>query len=321
MFFLFCFVAAAVFFIWCYFSIDASLTLFAYNKFLYERRQKLQGKTIWITGASSGIGECVTYELASLGAKLILSARRKGELERVKEACIAKYGSAEDSIKILPLDIREHKSHSEAVSKALSLSGGRIDVLINNAGRYQAALITETELEVGRELLETNTLGTISLTTSILPHMIKQKSGHIVAITSFAGVVGLPTAASYVASKHALQGWFNTLRMEMMLENIDITLVCPGPVDSELQVNALSNTAGSRVGSSSGNMFDFMKTKRCTSLIVTAVANRFREVWISLNPALLYMYLVLYCPLLTPILTWMFGHMMLSKFKASQKRM
>eukprot|EP00118_Oscarella_pearsei_P011710 m.80404 g.80404 ORF g.80404 m.80404 type:complete len:341 (+) comp36191_c0_seq3:67-1089(+) len=316
--FLFVVAVAAAFLVW-YTTCDADVILLVCHKLFHGRKRRLQGMCVWITGASSGIGEWTAYELASLGAKLILSARRVKELERVKKSCITQWGSTDDSVKILQLDIQDVESHSQVVSEALKCFDGHIDILINNAGRSQRALIANTELGVDRELLETNTLGTISLTKAILPSMMERKSGHIAFISSMAGKLGVPVSASYVASKHALQGWFNTLRMEMMSENIDVSIVCPGPVVSQGAANAILNTVGSVVGPTNVDDSGKMTTERCAKMIVTAVASRLDETWVSTNPGLFFCYVSQYCPMLASLLARIAVPSRIAAFKAGNK--
>lgn len=190
---------------------------------------------VWITGASSGIGEALAYEFNKKGTNLILSSRRTDELMRVKEACY----NHEDTVKILPLDLSATDKLPDKVQKAVSLFGS-VDMLINNGGISQRAYASESSMETIRNLMEVNFFGTIALTKAVLPFMIDQKSGHIVVISSVMGKLVTRHRSAYAASKHALHGWFDCLRQEMYEYNIDVSLVCPGFVKTNITVNALT---------------------------------------------------------------------------------
>jgi short-subunit dehydrogenase len=197
---------------------------------------KLKNKVIWITGASSGIGEALTYELAKAGAKLILSARRKEELERVKGNCAA---GQQVNIKILPLDLTQTDTIGLATEAAIQFFG-HVDILLNNGGISQRGLAKDTLLKVDRQLMEINYFGTVALSKAILPHFLKRKSGHYVVNTSVTGIIGTPYRSAYAASKHALHGFFDSLRAELWKDNIKVSIVCPGFIHTPITYSALT---------------------------------------------------------------------------------
>jgi dehydrogenase/reductase SDR family protein 7 len=278
---------------------DGDLTLLYYDAFS-PKKERLRDRVIWITGASSGIGEYLAYELARIGARLILSARREEELERVKRNCVdsCSIGAdriSDDLVRVLPLDLKDFRNHRMLADTANNLFG-KVDILVNNAGRSQRAIAVDTDIAVDRELLELNTLGTISLTKAILPFMVERHEGHIVVVSSVAGKLGAPVSASYSASKFALQGFFNTLRMELLDRDVKVTIVCPGPVVSKGAENSIMGSVEKRVGETNVDDSKKMSTERCASLMAVAIANRLSEVWISKHPVLLFVYLTQYMP-------------------------
>lgn len=195
----------------------------------------LEKKVVWITGASSGLGEAMAYEFNKKGNRLILSARRSDELQRVKENCHAH----DENVRILPLDLTDAESLESKAKEAREMFGG-IDMLINNGGISQRAYAAESSMETIRKLMEVNFFGTVGLTKAVLPGMIEQKEGHIVVISSVMGKIGTKYRSSYAASKHALHGWFDCLRQEVYEHNIEVTLVCPGFVKTNVSKNALT---------------------------------------------------------------------------------
>ncbi len=193
-----------------------------------------KNKWIWITGASSGLGKAMAMAFAEEGAHLILSARSEDKLEDVAESC---KGTGEKHI--LPLDLTKSETFQDNVNKALSY-GGHVDILINNGGISQRALAVETKPKVSRKLFEVNFFGTIELTRLLLPSMIERNSGHIVTISSIVGKFGSPKRSSYSASKHALHGYFDSLRFEVQDDGIDVTILCPGFIQTDISRNALT---------------------------------------------------------------------------------
>lgn len=197
----------------------------------------LQNKTVWITGATSGIGAALVCAFAKEGAKIILSARRKEELERVaKEAFL----SAADHL-ILPLDLAVNDDYSQEVNAALE-KFGKIDILINNGGVSQRSLARETALSVDKQIMEVNFFGTVALTKAILPNMLTNKSGLVVAISSAVGKFGSPWRSGYSASKHALHGFFDSLRAECYSDGLKVLIVCPGFIQTNVSINALTGS-------------------------------------------------------------------------------
>lgn len=192
-----------------------------------------KNKVVWITGASSGIGEHLAYELANQGATLILSSRNEAELERVRSNC-----SSTAQVLILPLDVAKFDSIPAVVQKALE-QFQRIDILINNAGISQRALIKDTSFEVDQRLMNVNYLGSVAMTKAVLPTMLAQGSGQIVVVSSVMGKIGVPGRSAYAASKHALHGYFDTLRAEVFDNNLKVTILCPGYVQTNVTINAL----------------------------------------------------------------------------------
>jgi short-subunit dehydrogenase len=192
----------------------------------------LNGKVVWITGASSGIGEGLAYELAKKDCKLILSARNIVELERVKANCNA-------TTEILPFDLSDFDSAKENVAKAISLFG-KMDVLINNGGVSQRSLIAETDFSVDKKLIEIDYLAIVALTKALLPHFIQNQSGHFVAVTSLMGKFGSPYRSGYCGAKHAVHGFYDVLRMEHQKDGINVTLICPGFIQTNVAKNALT---------------------------------------------------------------------------------
>uniref|UniRef100_A0A0B7BHU6 Dehydrogenase/reductase SDR family member 7 n=4 Tax=Arion vulgaris TaxID=1028688 RepID=A0A0B7BHU6_9EUPU len=289
--------------IWVLFRSDADLVLLFKEKF-GDVPESLAGQVVWITGASSGIGEYTAYRLAKAGCRLVLSARRRDELERVKEACIiAGEGKINDNdVLVMVLDSVQYESHKEAVQQVLH-HFNKIDILVNNAGRSQRASWIDIELSVDRELFELNVLGPVSLTQEVLPHMIERKRGQIVVTSSIVGKVGLPHSRSYDGSKFALQGYYECLRTEMGQHNVGVTILCPGPVFSNALETASTAKAGEFLGKSMAGTDNRMTTDRCAHLIAVAVANKMYEVWITQNPWLILLYLYQYCP---DMARWMF---------------
>lgn len=201
--------------------------------------KSINGKVVWITGASSGIGEALAYELARKNCKLILSARNVEALELVKSKC------ATAEVVVLPFDLADFANAKNNAEKAVA-AFGKIDILVNNGGVSQRSLIAETDFEVDKKLIEVDYLGTVALTKALLPHFIKNQSGHFVTITSLMGKFGSPYRSGYCGAKHALHGFFDVLRMEHYKDFLDVTLICPGFIQTNVAKNALIGNGSSQ---------------------------------------------------------------------------
>ncbi|CAG7816755.1 unnamed protein product [Allacma fusca] len=254
--------------------IDSDIITFLMEKYGKTAESEYKGKVIWLTGASGGIGEAIAKEFAKCGAKLALSARRHDQLERVKTECLAQNSSLKDEdILVLPLDMVDFKSHEPAFQRVKE-KFGKVDVLISNAGRSQRA---------------------------------NWGGGQVAVVSSVAGKTGFPHAGSYAGSKHAIQGYFNSLRMEMYGKNVDVTLLCPGPVYSDIGDNAFTTKAGEKAHKKVLPTDKRMTAERCAQLSLVALANRLNESWISLPPIVPALYFLTYFPLLSSALLKLVG--------------
>ncbi len=232
-------------------------------------------KIVWITGASSGIGEALSVAFASKGARVILSGRNEKELERVKARC----REAGREGFICPLDLTSAESIHKAVN-VLAEQFGRIDYLVNNGGISQRSLLIDTPVDIDRRIMEVNYFGAITLTKAILPLMVKGGGGHITVISSVVGKYGFPMRSAYSASKHALHGFFDTLRTELKPSNIRVTIVCPGLIRTNVSINALESD-GRPHGVMDPRQDKGMDVDVCASRIIRAVGRRKREVYIG----------------------------------------
>jgi len=253
----------------------------------------LNNKVIWLTGASSGIGEAVAYELAKKGAKLILSARRKDELERVKGNC---FPSSQINIRILPLDLSNPSMLPISAEAAIQIFG-HIDILINNAGISQRSLAKETALDVDRRIMEVDYFGTIALTKSLLPHFLKRGSGHFVTVSSVMGKIGTPYRSGYAAAKHALHGFFDSLRAEVWKENKDIlvTLICPGWIRTNITIYALTGS-GEKLNQMDPNTEKGLPPEDFAKKMIRAIEKKKEEVYIGGSKELSAVYLKRFFP-------------------------
>jgi short-subunit dehydrogenase len=231
-------------------------------------------KVVWITGASSGIGKALAIELSKQGASLLLSARNKEKLEEVKKQC-----ENSSSIKILSLDLENHSSVSEKVIEAINWCG-RVDVLVNNGGVSQRSLAKDTLLKVDEKIMDINYLGTVALTKALLPHFIENKKGQFVVTTSIVGKIGTPLRSSYAASKHALHGFFDSLRAEIHRYNIAVTLVCPGFVQTNVSINALTGD-GSAQNTMDSATKNGIHPEKFAKLMAKAIYKKKEEVYIA----------------------------------------
>ncbi|XP_029349933.1 dehydrogenase/reductase SDR family member 7 [Echeneis naucrates] len=299
----------------CLIFADADLTLTWSCVAGHRPETRLRGLVVWITGASSGIGEELAYQLAKCGSRLILSARRENELNRVKRQCIDDSDLQDEDILVLPLDLLDMTSHEEKSKTAIQCFG-HIDVLINNGGRSQRSLCLETSVDVYQALMELNFLGTVSITKQVLPHMTQRRTGSIVTVSSVVGLAGAPLATGYSASKHALQGFFNSLRTELTdYPNILISTVCPGPVQSQIVHNAFTEELDKPL-TTAGNQEHKMPTSRCVHLMLVGIANGVKEMWIAQQPFLFFYYAWQYTPTFAWFITNMLGRKRVQNFKA-----
>lgn len=234
----------------------------------------MKEKIIWITGASSGIGEALAYELSKQGRTLILSARRKDALETVKANC-----TLPEKITILPLDLSNFNSLPDLTKQAIAIHG-KIDVLINNGGISQRSLIAETKFEVFEKMIDVNYLGTLQLTKSLLPHFIAEKAGHFVTVTSLMGKFGSPYRSGYCGAKHALHGFFDVLRMEHEKDNIDVTLICPGFIQTNVAKNALT-ADGSAQEKQDQATANGLRVATCAKRIIRAMEKKKFEAYVG----------------------------------------
>lgn len=204
-----------------------------------QNAMKFNNKVIWITGASSGIGKALALQLSKQNCRLILSSRREEALNKVKSEC-----DLPENIAVLPFDLANYDAMQPIAHKAICLFG-KVDILINNGGISQRSLIVNTDISVDKKLIEVDYLGTIGLTKALLPYFIKQQSGHFVTVTSLMGKFGSPYRSGYCGAKHALHGFFDVLRMEHDKDNIKVTLICPGFVNTDVARNALTGNGTS----------------------------------------------------------------------------
>lgn len=235
----------------------------------------IKGAVFWITGASSGIGEATALEAAKQGAKLVLSARRKQELERVKAAT----GLRSEDVLVLPIDMENHNEIQSAVDTVLS-TFGRIDILFNNAGVSQRSSVVDTDFEVFERLMNLNYLSVVALTKAVLPVMIKQNSGHLLVTSSISGKLGSPMRAGYCGSKHALHGFFDALRSEVFKNNIKVLIVCPGYIKTDISINAFSGD-GNKHGKMDDNQNQGISAEECAARIIKGINANKEELYIG----------------------------------------
>jgi NADP-dependent 3-hydroxy acid dehydrogenase YdfG len=222
-------------------------------------------KAVWITGASSGIGEALALQFASEGSNIVLSARREEELKRVRDLCIDGRLDA-GKVLVLPLDVTDHESMPAALERVCA-AFGTVDMLINNAGISQRSLCVDTDMEVYRRLMDVDVLGQIALTKTVLPLMLEQNSGHIAITSSVAGKIGVPYRTGYCAAKHAVMGFYDALRGEVVHNGIQVTTITPGYIRTNISVNALRGD-GTEFGRVDGDIAGGMNVTRCAEVIM-----------------------------------------------------
>lgn len=252
-------------------------------------RSRFENKTVWITGASSGIGEALAKRFAAAGSRLILSSRRKVELDRVAAQC-----TGARSVVVRPMDLSEVESLPAIAADVLS-SDGPVDVMVHNAGVSQRALIAEAPLDIDQRIMRTNYLGPVALTKALLPSMRARREGHFIVISSVLGKIGLPGRSGYCASKHALHGFFDTLRAEIWADNIKVTMVLPGWVRTNVSINALTATGTPQRSMDSGTATG-LSPEFCADRIVVMAEKGKAEINVARTPELAALYLSRWTP-------------------------
>lgn len=231
-------------------------------------------KIVWITGASSGIGEALCRELAARGATLVLSSRRAELLRNVQASC-----EAPEKHLALPLDVLAPDTFPAAV-KTVTDRFGRSDILVNCAGIAQRGTALETDMFVDHRLMDLNYFGPVALTKLVLPDMLARGSGQIVVISSLMGKLHRPGRCAYAGSKHALHGFFDCLRDEIEMQGVAVTVVCPGFIRTNASFNALEGD-GQPHNQWDKEIATGMAPEKCARKIANAIARRRREVYIA----------------------------------------
>jgi dehydrogenase/reductase SDR family protein 7B len=211
-------------------------------------------KIIWITGASSGIGEALAYAFSFRGASLILSGRRAAELERVQLSC--RYP---DQVKILPLDLSEISSLENKTTEAIQCFG---------------------QIEIHRKVMEVDYFSYVAITKAILPHFLSRKAGHFVVTSSVMGKIGTPMRSAYAAAKHALHGFFDCLRAEVSPQNIKVTILTPGYIKTNVAFNAITKD-GTNLGKQSQNINNGLTPGKAAVQILKAISRGSYETYIG----------------------------------------
>jgi len=236
----------------------------------------MKDKVVWITGASSGIGEALVYEYNKLGALLIISARNREELFRVKANC-----KNQINVHVLSFDLADTDTLNEKAANAIRIFG-KIDILINSGGISQRSLALATDLATEQRLMNVNFWGTVILSKAVLPIMIANGSGSIVCVSSLVGKFGTRFRSAYAASKHALHGYFDSLRIEIDDPSIHIMLACPGFIKTNVTINAVT-ADGSKQGTMDDAQANGMEPKDCAQQIIKAIQAKKEEVYIGGN--------------------------------------
>jgi dehydrogenase/reductase SDR family member 7B len=232
-------------------------------------------QVIWITGASSGIGEALALQFAAKGARLVLSARRHEALARVATLTRLQPGD----ILVLPFDLADTSRASGFAAQVVN-HFGRIDVLVNNGGVSQRATAMETSEAVERQIMEVNYFSAVNLSRAVLPYMIRQRAGRIVVVSSIAGKFGFFLRSSYSAAKHALHGYFESLRLELEPSGIKVNIVCPGKIKTEISVHAFNGSGDSHAQMDPSHE-KAMSADKCAQQIVQAIISNREETFVG----------------------------------------
>jgi dehydrogenase/reductase SDR family protein 7B len=245
-------------------------------------------KIIWITGASSGIGQELCSQLANQGATIILSARNSENLQTIKSSLINNHKHL-----VLPLDLENQSSFQSSFEQIIK-QYGKLDILFNNGGVSQRAEASETDIEVDRKIMEINYFGNIALSKIVLKHFQERQSGHIVVTSSIAGKFGFYLRSAYSASKHALHGYYESVALENIKHNVFVTLLCPGKINTPISTNALRGD-GVKHNIMDHNQETGMPVEVCVKQILKAVSDKKREVLIG-NKEILAVYIKRFLP-------------------------
>jgi dehydrogenase/reductase SDR family member 7B len=232
-----------------------------------------QNQVVWITGASSGIGEALAVAFSKTGAKLVLSARRREELERVAAHCTG------TDVFVLPMDLANSDGFEALTAQVISRFG-RIDVVVHNGGISQRSWVKDTAMEVHRRIMEVNYFGTVALTRAVLPSMLGHQRGQFVVISSVMGKIGTPMRSAYAASKHALHGFFDCLRSEVSKEGLVVTMICPGYIATNVSKNALT-ADGTPTNKTGDDIANGMDPRLAAAQIIAAIAGEKSDVYVG----------------------------------------
>lgn len=289
------FVGGLIWYKYCH----ADLTLLLAQYIGSSPRAKLANKVIWITGASSGIGEALAYELASNvpNCKLVLTGTNELRLKEVAVKCQQLSKCSQEMTLILPLDMKQADSLADKAVETIVSTFGTLDILVANAGRSQRALFYQVSTVVDREMFEINVFGAIKLTRSALNYWksVHKSEAMVVVSSSIAGKIGAPFSCTYTASKFALHGYYECLRIEEY-PWLSVVLACAGPVCTPVVERAFTSEPGKIWGKKHADDSSRIPVDRCVKLYTTAMANKLDEVWISYNPILFSVYAYQYFP-------------------------
>lgn len=257
--------------------------------------RSLHGKVVVITGASSGLGEALAHEFYKAGCQVVLCARRRAELDRVRTDLLRMHPTTPTNLPlVVPLDLSDVDTLPLQAQRILGITG-HVDILVNNGGVSNRGSVVDTKVEVDMHVMMVNYFGTVALTKALLPSMISRHTGHIVAVSSVQGQLALPHRSAYGASKHALQAFMDSLRAEVAADGIKVTVASPGYVRTHLSENALTGEGG-RHGELDRNTERGYKAGYVAEKIVQAVASGKSEVIVAQLTASLGLWLRHLCP-------------------------
>jgi short-subunit dehydrogenase len=232
-------------------------------------------KICWITGASSGIGKELSILLAKEGAKLLLSGSNVDLLTSVRDECLM----YTNFCTIIPFDL-SNPIEVEKVAIDTVATYNNIFLLINNGGISHRSLAAETPLSIDRRIMEVDYFSHVAITKAVVPTMVQNGAGYIAATSSIAGKFGFHRRSAYSAAKHALQGFFETLRVELRPNNISVTIVYPGYINTPISIRAI-DANGKPSGKMDNAQLNGIPAKRCAIKYLKAIKSRKPEVIIA----------------------------------------